>query len=92
MFNLAEYIAGTNPNDPVSKLKITSIIIENDGKLKIEFLTVPGKQYSIEYTTNLQNDIWTVITNLTSTTSKTIINDSLPINQRQKFFRIGVQK
>ncbi|MGC8744091.1 MAG: lamin tail domain-containing protein [Verrucomicrobiia bacterium] len=92
MSNLAEYIAGTNPNDPVNILKITSIIIENDGKLIIEFLTMPGKQYSVEYTTNLQNDIWTVITNLTSTTNKTVINDSLPINQRQKFYRIGVQK
>ncbi|MGC8886079.1 MAG: lamin tail domain-containing protein [Verrucomicrobiia bacterium] len=92
MTNLAEHIAGTNPNDPTSKLRISSFLIDDTGAVKIEFDTIADKQYTIEYKTNLDSDLWTIITNLTATSNKLIIKEFPSSNNKQRFYRIGVKK
>lgn len=55
--NLEEFIAGTNPNDTNSYLRITKIDAINDNSgLRVEFLGQWGRAYSLESTTNLQHE------------------------------------
>lgn len=91
MSNLAEYIAGTNPNDSTSKLKIASIVLDSNKIVRIEFESVAGKQYLIEYKTNLNSGLWNIVTNLTAnSTNKISIIDNTVDNIRQRFYRIVI--
>ncbi len=89
--NLAEYIAGTNPNDATSKLKIASIVLDNNKIVRIEFEGVAGKQYMIEYKTNINSGLWNLVTNLTAnSTNKVTIIDHTDNNHIQRFYRIVI--
>jgi hypothetical protein len=56
MKNGQEIIAGTNPNDPTSYLKVESGLVS--GITMISVLAKPGKTYTIEYTDTLQTGVW----------------------------------
>ncbi len=54
MNNLQEYLAGTHPLDAESTLKLNiSAMLSENGKLVLSWHTVPGKTYSIEGVTSL---------------------------------------
>ncbi|MCX7872731.1 MAG: lamin tail domain-containing protein [Verrucomicrobiae bacterium] len=89
MSNIAEFIAGTNPSDKNSILKISSISIAPNNEVIIEFESVPDKDYQILVSTNFL-DNWSVLTNILRTsTNKTIIKDSESANK--KYYRIKVK-
>jgi hypothetical protein len=60
--NLAEYLAGTNPNDSADKLKITAVHSEANGMFTLQFPFAASRHYVVEYSSNLQN--WWSLTNL----------------------------
>ena len=51
--NLHEYLAGTNPTDPASVLKITSATLNAGGILVLQWPSVAGKTYRIQLATEL---------------------------------------
>jgi len=53
--NRSEYISGTDPNDPSSCLRVISLLRAGDGSggIEIEWLTVPGKNYTVFYTESI---------------------------------------
>jgi hypothetical protein len=55
--NLQEFLAGTNPRDKASVLRISSIIREG-GTLRLWFSSVAGKSYTIEQTPSLSERVW----------------------------------
>jgi hypothetical protein len=57
MSNRAEYIAGTDPSNPASYLKITSIAV--GGGATLTFGAVANKTYSIQYTDRFGSGTWT---------------------------------
>lgn len=57
MDNDAEAIAGTDPNDPTSILRITSLTRDDTG-LAFQWDSIAGKQYTLEYTASLANPAW----------------------------------
>jgi hypothetical protein len=60
--NLQEYLAGTNPRDSSSVLRITGVNrLGND--LVLAFTAVTGKLYAIERATNLPSTTWQTVTN-----------------------------
>ena len=55
--NYQEFVAGTNPHDPDSYLKVGSIGREASG-VSLEFLAASNRTYSVLYTTNLNGAPW----------------------------------
>ena len=90
MSNIAEFIAGTDPSDKNSKLRISSLTLNGNNEVIIEFESVPDKDYQVLVSTNLL-DNWSVLTNILKTSSnKTIIRDTGSSNR--KYYRIKVLK
>ncbi|HWN93768.1 MAG TPA: lamin tail domain-containing protein, partial [Methylomirabilota bacterium] len=58
MINREEYVAGTNPNDPLSLLNL-SLTAWYGGLL--EFVTQPNVSYRVEYQTNLTSAPWNLL-------------------------------
>ena len=62
MTNLQEYIAGTDPRNAGSKLRIDSIVI-NGGARDIRFQAIGGKSYSLLYRDSLVTGAWAKLKN-----------------------------
>ncbi|QYM78536.1 DUF4838 domain-containing protein [Horticoccus luteus] len=56
-----EFLAGTDPNDPNSRLRITSMIKNAQGDIVLQWPGVAGKTYRLMTTTDLQSGQWTPI-------------------------------
>jgi hypothetical protein len=55
--NIQEYIAGTDPTDPNSALRITSIDL-SPGSAAVHFSAVAGHTYTIQYRSDLTSGLW----------------------------------
>lgn len=90
MSDYAEFIAGTNPTNAVSKLYFTEMVAETNSLVRLEWTIATNRLYQVSSSTNLA--IWTPITDWlqasnTRTMSCTVTN-SLTNSQ---FFRVQVQ-
>ena len=56
----AELLAGTNPLDPASTFHIHSLQPAADG-MHLQFPTVPGKTYRVEYSEDLTQNRWQIL-------------------------------
>lgn len=63
MSNLAEYIAGTDPHDATSYLKLDSIQTNADG-IALDFNAVASRTYSLQFRTTLDSDSWSVLASI----------------------------
>jgi hypothetical protein len=52
--NEQEFLAGTNPNNPASRLSVTHLSRQPNGDLSVSFQTVPGNRYRLMLTNDLQ--------------------------------------
>lgn len=82
----AEALAGTDPNDPNSTLKVTRTDRDGGG-FRIEWTAVPGKTYVVEYRDVLTNS-WNTLTNIHATTSLTNHLDTAAAGLPQRFYRV----
>jgi hypothetical protein len=92
MSNLQEYLAGTNPNDPNSRLRITAVGANTVGSTAtLTWTSVPSRLYYVEERTNLTTGAWS--TNLTlgvvspdvgSTTTRSLTEGAVT----KRFFRV----
>ncbi len=62
MSNRAEYIAGTDPNDPASYLRVEPNVLT--GTAAIEFQAVSNRTYTVEFTDLLGNGVWQKLTDV----------------------------
>ncbi|MFN7140702.1 MAG: thrombospondin type 3 repeat-containing protein, partial [Limisphaerales bacterium] len=85
MSNLSEFLAGTNPHDPNSKLQFISVQTSANGEVTVRWSSVLGKSYVVQTSTNLTTwtDLSTPIPSVSSETEFTAISS---IDQR--FYRI----
>ena len=85
--NAAEVAAGTNPLDPTSVFKITSIAPASGGGITITWAAVAGKTYYVEASLNLAAGTWTTISPaITGTGTYTDTN----LGTGKKFYRVKV--
>lgn len=56
--DLAEFLAGTAPDDALSHLKVRSITLNGDGDVTLQWQSIPGKTYTIESNTGLAMPDW----------------------------------
>jgi subtilisin family serine protease len=93
MSNLAEWIAGTNPTNAASSLRLTSISAMNPSAIAVSWLSVAGKSYWLERTTNLATGFDVVVaTNITATAPTNTAIDTTAPPGNQGFYRVGVQQ
>ncbi|MBI3418348.1 MAG: hypothetical protein HY043_23920 [Verrucomicrobia bacterium] len=89
--NLQEFNAGTNPNDPASRPAITSTALTGNDTV-INFNTVPGKTYQVDYNDTFPGGSWTTFTNNISGTGGSIQVTNLNAGtQSQRIYRVQVQ-
>jgi len=58
MFDWQEYIAGTDPADPHSLLKIDSVALTDANEVILTFQAIANKSYTVEYTDALPDATW----------------------------------
>jgi hypothetical protein len=86
--NLQEYLAGTSPLDPSNFLHVNSIAPSGNA-VGLGFNSVLGMNYSIEYTPDLVDVPWEVLSNGVAGTGGVIqIVDPSAVGQTQRFYRV----
>jgi len=79
--NLQEYLAGTDPRDPNSVMRVTTVQLDA-ATFRIGFTTVLGKSYAVERATNLVSQSWeTVFNNVAGTGATVQVVDTLKAGQ-----------
>jgi len=86
--NIEEYIAGTDPQDPNSLLKIISISAVN---YRIEWLSVSGKAYNVFAKPDVDSPFILIATNVVATNTTTSFIDTSS-NYQRRFYRVEVVK
>jgi hypothetical protein len=92
MSNLAEYIAGTGPNDPASLLEVTDAFTTpaNPDKFVVRWQSATGRVYTLQSATNLMNVFGTLTNGIPATPMVNVYTDIVN-GAGQKFYRIKVE-
>ncbi|MBA4387989.1 MAG: hypothetical protein C0404_08405 [Verrucomicrobia bacterium] len=89
MCNLAEYVSGTSPTNPVSRLQCSVFGVQGGG-CGLSFGTVTGRLYSVKCIDDLLATNWVVLTNnVPGTGGQVQISD--PSRPGRRFYRVGVK-
>jgi hypothetical protein len=86
MSNLEEYIAGTDPTNPESCLKIQKTKSGND--LQLQFISISNHTYSVQFNNAIINSNWTSILDLAARKTNNIITTSNIIQGTSGYFRL----
>ena len=84
-----ELLAGTDPHDPASLLRITKLDKSATG-MQMQFPTNPGKTYRIEYTDDLKTPWQLLKDNIPGTGDPVTIPDPSAKTILQRFYRLVV--
>jgi hypothetical protein len=86
--NLQEFLAGTDPTDSSSSLRITSIVT-NGPDIVISFTTSSNRAYDAQYNDDLTISNWSaVVTNIPGTGAIVSTNDPGAASLTNRFYRI----
>jgi len=84
--NLEEYLAGTDPTNPNSVFRLLASVPAGN-TMTLTWFAVPGKDYQVQYMTNLNDPVW-----LTATGNVWVTGSQgyylAPVAQPQSFFRV----
>jgi subtilisin family serine protease len=93
MSNLAEWIAGTNPTNAASCLRLTLLAASNPSAVVLNWPSVTGKTYRLERATNLLTGFnSTVRTNIAATAPTNTLTDTAILPGNARFYRVGVEQ
>jgi hypothetical protein len=90
MSNLAEFIAGTDPQNGQSYLKVENLTL--GGGAAIEFMALSNKTYTVESTDSLESGLWTRVRDVYATSNSgpvTVIDPTFTIN---RFYRLATPR
>ncbi|HEY2952501.1 MAG TPA: M36 family metallopeptidase [Verrucomicrobiae bacterium] len=86
--NLQEFLAGTDPLDARSVVRITSIQLD-DANVRIRFTSVPGKRYRLERTSDLGGSFWRPVSeSLAATGAAAEVTDQNAAGERCRIYRV----
>lgn len=87
MSNRAELIAGTNPNDPASYLKIDQTVA--GGLSTLTFGAKANRTYTIQYSDDLSSGTWRRLADVPARTTDQAISVSDPAGRPERYYRIA---
>ncbi|MGH7992234.1 MAG: hypothetical protein ACREDQ_01865, partial [Limisphaerales bacterium] len=91
--NLAEWIAGTNPTNAASVLRLTLVSATNANNIVVSWSSVAGKNYWLERSTNLATGFNAVVaTNIAATGPTNTLSDTAILPGNTRFYRVGVEQ
>ena len=85
MTNWQEYVAGTDPTNPLSYLKIDRLDL---GTAAIEFMAVSNRTYSVEYRDSLGEGVWSKLTDVPARSSDHLQQVIDPAPGTNRFYRL----
>jgi hypothetical protein len=87
VINRDEYVAGTDPTDSTSLLKL---VITATNSAVLEFVAQTNTSYTVQYRTNLTTAVWSNLTSIVAQTfvSTVQVNVPKPPPERARFYRI----
>jgi hypothetical protein len=87
--NTQEYVAGTNPIDGTSRLKIDAVTIVASAP-SLHFSVAAGKTYTILYSDNLNSAVWLTLQNVPAQASDGVVTipDSTLGGDTTRFYRL----
>jgi hypothetical protein len=88
MSNRDEYIAGTNPQDPLSYLKVDQISVLPGARL--EFVALSNKVYAIEYSDALGISPWSNLVNVLGRSTNRIEVILDPASRPNRYYRLVI--
>lgn len=89
--NYEEYLAGTDPQNANSRLTVRSFAPLPGGGLTLTWDTVTGKTYSVQRSTSLAPNQWTILqSNLNGDGATKSFSDTNPGTATHLFYRIAV--
>jgi hypothetical protein len=92
MSNLAEYLAGTAPDDPLSYLRITAVTVRGTNGVEIAWGSAANKLYTVQRAGRLWPGAFTNLAQrLLSTPPQNVYLDTTATNAAQLFYRIQVE-
>ena len=90
--NRTEWLAGTNPTNAASVLRLAVLPVTNVNSVSLTWPSVAGKTYRLERATNLLTGFDSVLgTNLTATTPINTMTDSEVLPGDARYYRVGVE-
>ncbi|MGA2240861.1 MAG: S8 family serine peptidase [Verrucomicrobiota bacterium] len=93
MSNLAEWLAGTNPTNASSYLRLMARPSGNTNAFVVRWPSVAGKYYRLERATNLLTGFnSTVRTNIAATAPTNTETDTAVLPGNARFYRVGVEQ
>lgn len=88
--DVSEFIAGTNPDDRLSNLRVEEIARAPGGDLTIQWQSVGGKTYILQASTTLQGGEWTTVS-IGIPAAGAFTCYTLPFATSHGFFRVIVE-
>jgi hypothetical protein len=86
--NLQEYLAGTNPHDANSALKLLNVSVTASA-VNLEFMAASNHAYSVLYRGQLTDPVWLKLTNVPAPPADGVINVSDPSpDPNVRFYRL----
>jgi len=89
--NLQEYVAGTNPRDPTSRLALEVIPSNDASPLRLRFTAMAGKTYSVQHNGGLSLSLWTKLADVASAPTNRVVEtlDYSPVGgPPARFYRV----
>jgi hypothetical protein len=89
MTNGQEYIAGTDPRDAASALKVNRVA-PGAGLMTIEFLAVSNRAYAVEFSDGLEPATWQRLADVGARTTNRIEQVIDPAPPTRRFYRLTI--
>jgi hypothetical protein len=90
--NLAEFLAGTNPTNYNSALRLTALRAAGTNGVVLEWPGVAGRYYRLLRATNLLNGFGSLVrTNLAATPPLNTTTDAAPASAGPRFYRLELE-
>ena len=90
MTTLAEYIAGTDPNDGQSYLKVEKLSL--GAGANVEFIARSNRTYTVESTDDLRSGIWIPVQHVSATSNAGPVSVADPNFTPTRFYRLATPK
>jgi hypothetical protein len=89
MSDYAEFVAGTDPTNPSSKLVFLPTAIQPNGKINLQWAAIPGRSYQVQSSTNFTT--WTAVSDWVSASGSPMSYATTNMLHGSLMFRIAVR-